>query len=91
MAEKTFHCSVVTPERAVLETEASFVAFPAHDGEIGILQNRAPLLCQLGKGTLRVELGKESHRFQIEGGFAQMVDNKLTILTNDAKTIAPTN
>lgn len=84
MAEKTFHCSVVTPERAVLETDATFVAFPAHDGEIGILQNRAPLLCQLGKGILRVEIGKETQRFKIEGGFAQMVDNKLTLLTDGA-------
>lgn len=87
MGDKTFHCSVVTPERAVLDTDATFVAFPAHDGEIGILHNRAPLLCQLGKGTLRVELGKESHRFSIEGGFAQMVDNKLTILTDNAKEL----
>jgi len=87
MAEKTFHCSVVTPERAVLETEATFVAFPAHDGEIGILQNRAPLLCQLGKGALRVETGKETQRFKIEGGFAQMVDNKLTLLTNGATEV----
>lgn len=87
MAEKTFHCSVVTPERAVLDTDATFVAFPAHDGEFGILQNRAPLLCQLGKGTLRVELGKETQRFKIEGGFAQMVDNKLTILTGSATAI----
>lgn len=87
MGDKTFHCSVVTPERAVLDTDATFVAFPAHDGEIGILYNRAPLLCQLGKGTLRVELGKESHRYTIEGGFAQMVDNKLTILTDNAKEI----
>ncbi len=87
MGDKTFHCSVVTPERAVLDTDATFVAFPAHDGEIGILYNRAPLLCQLGKGTLRVELGKASHRFSIEGGFAQMVDNKLTILTDNAKEL----
>lgn len=87
MGDKTFHCSVVTPERAVLDTEATFVAFPAHDGEIGILHNRAPLLCQLGKGVLRVEHGKTTHKFQIEGGFAQMVDNKLTILTDNAKEI----
>jgi len=87
MADKTFHCSVVTPERAVLDTEATFVAFPAHDGEIGILHNRAPLLCQLGKGVLRVENGNITNRFDIQGGFAQMVDNKLTILTDNATEI----
>jgi F-type H+-transporting ATPase subunit epsilon len=86
MADKTFHCSVVTPEREVVDTdEATFVAFPAHDGEVGILAHRAPLLCQLGKGKLRIEKRGETLRFDIQGGFAQMVDNRLTILTENAK------
>lgn len=50
----TFHCSVVTPERAVLECEASFAAFPAHDGEIGIMPQRAPLLCRPFRNPNRV-------------------------------------
>ncbi len=79
-----FQCSVVTPERAVLDTEARSVVFPAHDGEMGILTHRAPLLCQLGLGPLRVETEDGSHVFVIDGGFAQMVDNKLTILTEQA-------
>lgn len=83
----TFHCSVITPERAVLETEATFVAFPAHDGEVGILKNRAPLLYKLGIGELRVESPEGDHRFFVDGGFAQMVDNRLTILTEQAKEV----
>jgi len=79
-----FHLSVVTPERAVLETAARSVVFPAHDGQIGILTDRAPLLCQLGIGPLRVETEGETHLLMIDGGFAQMVDNKLTILTEQA-------
>jgi len=81
----TFHCSVITPERAVLETEATFVAFPAHDGEVGILHNRAPLLYKMGIGELRVESPEGNHRFFVDGGFAQMVENRLTILTEQAK------
>ena len=80
-----FQLSVVTPERSVLECEARSVVFPAHDGEMGILTDRAPLLCQLGIGPLRVETEGETHVFAIDGGFAQMVDNKLTILTEQAR------
>jgi F-type H+-transporting ATPase subunit epsilon len=84
----TFHCSVITPERAVLEADATFVAFPAHDGEVGILPGRAPLLFKLGIGVLRVESpsveGGEESLF-IDGGFAQMVEDRLTILTEQAK------
>jgi F-type H+-transporting ATPase subunit epsilon len=80
----SFQCSVVTPEKAVLEVTARSVVFPAHDGEIGILTSRAPLLSQLGIGPLKVEAEGETHVFMIDGGFAQMVDNKLTILTEQA-------
>ena len=78
----TFQCSVVTPERAVLECEAKFVALPAWDGEVGVLRNRAPLLCRLGIGALRVETPGENHIIFVDGGFAEMAENKLTILTS---------
>lgn len=83
----TFLCSVITPERAVLETQATFVAFPAHDGEVGVLANRAPLLYKLGIGELRVESPEGNHRLFIDGGFAQMVENRLTILTDQAQNV----
>ncbi|MHC4695392.1 MAG: ATP synthase F1 subunit epsilon [Planctomycetota bacterium] len=81
----TFKCSVITPEQAVLECDATFVAFPAHDGEMGVLLNRAPLVCKLGIGSLRVESSADQHTFFIDGGFAEVVDNRLTILTEQAK------
>lgn len=83
----TFHCSVITPERAVLETDATFVAFPAHDGEVGILRDRAPLLYKMGIGVLRVETPGGNHTFFVDGGFAQMVENRLTLLTEQAKSV----
>jgi F-type H+-transporting ATPase subunit epsilon len=83
----TFHCSVITPERAMLEAEATFVAFPAHDGEVGILPNRAPLLFKMGAGELRVESPQGNQVLFVDGGFAQMVENRLTLLTEVARRI----
>ena len=80
----TFSCSVITPEKAVLKCAATFVAFPAHDGEVGILQNRAPLVCKMGIGPLRIEAG-QMHTFFVDGGFAQVVGNHLTLLTEQAR------
>jgi F-type H+-transporting ATPase subunit epsilon len=85
---ETFHCSVITPERAVLETEATFVAFPAWDGEVGILHDRAPLLYKMGTGELRVESPEGNHTLFVDGGFAQMVENRLTLLTEQARPAA---
>lgn len=82
----TFKCSVITPQRAVLECDATFAAFTAHDGEVGVLFNRAPLVCKLGIGSLRVESPTEKHTLFIDGGFAEVVDNRLTILSEQAQT-----
>ncbi|MEO8505759.1 MAG: ATP synthase F1 subunit epsilon [Acidobacteriota bacterium] len=84
----TFHCSVVTPERAVLEATASFVALPAFDGELGVLAHRAPLLAKLGAGKLRVEGPEGKREFFIAGGFAQIVGDKLTVLTEECRQLA---
>lgn len=83
----TFRCQVVTPEAAVLDVQAEFVAFTAHDGEIGILRNRAPLLCKLGVGEMRIRAAGGDQRYYIEGGFAQVIDNEVTLLTQ--KALAP--
>jgi F-type H+-transporting ATPase subunit epsilon len=80
-----FQCVVVTPEEQALEETASQVILPAWDGEIGILTSRAPLLVKLGVGVLRVDLASgPSRKFVIDGGIAQMKDDRLTILTNQA-------
>ena len=84
-SSETFQCSVVTPERAVLECEANFVALPAWDGEVGILRGRAPLLCKLGIGRLRIEAPDAKHVLFVDGGFAEMLGDQLTILTEDAR------
>ena len=83
--QSDIQCSVLTPEKQVLEAAATAVVIPAHDGLIGILKNRAPLICELGKGELRIDTvdGKQE-RIQIDGGFASVRDNEVTILTEKA-------
>jgi F-type H+-transporting ATPase subunit epsilon len=81
---KTFQLSVVTPEGAVLDTEARSAVFPASDGEVGVLPNRAPLLARLGIGVLKATTDGGIQRFYVEGGFAQVIHNKLTLLTEYA-------
>src|SRR3954471_18566164 len=74
-------CVVVTPERAVLDEPADFVALPMYDGELGVLPGRAPLIGRLGCGELRIRRGPETQRFFIDGGFAQVRANTVTVLT----------
>jgi F-type H+-transporting ATPase subunit epsilon len=80
-----FRCVIVTPEQQVLDESLEQAILPAHDGLIGILTDRAPLLVRLGQGPLRVDVANgQSRNFYVEGGVAQMKDNRLTILTSEA-------
>jgi F-type H+-transporting ATPase subunit epsilon len=81
----SFKCTVVTPEQQVLDETITQAIVPGHDGKVGILTDRAPLLLKLGQGAMRIDLPSGQKRlYYVEGGVAQMKDNKLTILTQEA-------
>ncbi len=84
--ERTVQCVVVTPERAVLDQAADFVALPMFDGELGVLPGRAPLIGRLGIGEMRVKRGDHVTRLFIDGGFAQVRNDVVTVLTPSAQT-----
>src|SRR5215218_2632976 len=77
-------CIIVTPETTALDTPASFVALPLFDGEAGVAPGRAPLIGRLGYGELRVRSGNNTQRFYVDGGFVQVADNMVSVLTNRA-------
>src|SRR5881392_3292249 len=78
---RSVRCVVVTPERAILDEPVDFVALPLYDGELGVLPGRAPLIGRLGYGELRVRRGTSTRRFYVDGGFAQVRANVVTVLT----------
>ncbi len=85
MAEKTFRCTVITPNSQVLDQDVTAATIPAWDGQIGLLKQRAPLLVKLGLGSMRLDVpGGKSQRLFVGGGFAQMKDDRLTLLTDEA-------
>ncbi len=77
-------CVLVTPEGQLLDSEADMVVINAQDGQFGILPKRAPLLCKLAPGILRMRKGKETRYFFVGGGFADVMDNQVTVITPEA-------
>ena len=78
--------SVVSPEATLFEGEASSVVAPAFDGEVGILPSHAPMITVLGQGTLRVN-GATNERFTVSGGFVQVVDDNVRVVTEKATAL----
>jgi F-type H+-transporting ATPase subunit epsilon len=81
----TFTLSVISPDRKLFEGPAKFVVVPGHDGEIGILHDHAPLMALLGEGALRVETDTGTMRFRVSGGFVQVLDNEVSVLSEKAE------
>jgi F-type H+-transporting ATPase subunit epsilon len=80
----SLRCLVVTPETTVLDTAAEFVTVTLVDGQYGIAPQHAPLIGRLGYGELRIKVGAEQKRFYADGGFVQVVDDVVSVLTNRA-------
>lgn len=83
--------SVISPEAVLFDGDAESVVAPAYDGEVGILTGHAPMMTLLGKGQLRVSggaaAGVEARRFTVEGGFLQVVDNQVRVVTERAAAV----
>lgn len=78
-------CLVVTPEETAVDEAVTFVALPLFDGELGVSANHAPLIGRMGYGELRLKCTNgETLRFYVDGGFVQIADNIVSVMTNRA-------
>ena len=75
---------IVTPERAVLDEYADLIVLPMFDGERGVQPGHSAFVGQLGPGSLRMTSGSSSRKFYGEGGFVQVRDNTVNVLTGKA-------
>jgi F-type H+-transporting ATPase subunit epsilon len=76
--------SVISPEKTLFEGTVESLTAPAFDGEVGILPSHAPMMTLLGKGTLRLGPGGSAGSYAVEGGFLQVVDDVVRVVTERA-------
>jgi len=84
MANK-LHLRIATPENVKYNDEADMVIMRCITGDMGILANHEPTSAILDYGVLRIIRDGEERRMAVFGGVAQVRDNVLTILANDAQ------
>jgi F-type H+-transporting ATPase subunit epsilon len=83
---KSFHVDVVSPEATVWSGEATFVVARTPDGEIGIMADHEPVMAALVTSAVLIE-GADGSRTTVgvHGGFLQVVNNEVTLLTDRAR------
>ena len=82
--DRRIQCVVVTPERTWLDELVDSVVIPVYDGELGVLPGHTPLIARLGYGELRTRTGESVQSYYVDGGFAQVRDDVVTVLTHRA-------
>ena len=84
MAE-TLRLRVVTPQRLLLDEEADEVTAPGTVGEFGVLPNHITFLSSLEPGRLTYKRSGQARTLAVGGGFAEVVDNVMTVLADSAE------
>ena len=76
---------VITPDQTVWDAPADEVILPSSTGQVGILSDHAPLLTALDIGVMRLKTDGNWASIVLMEGFAEVEDNKVTILCNGAE------
>jgi len=72
---------IITPDKKIFEGEAKRIRLPGSKGLFEILNNHAPIISTLAKGTIRViDTDNKKHKFEVEGGVVENKRNKIIVL-----------
>ena len=85
MAEDKVEFELVSPEKLLLSREVDMVVVPGAEGDMGVLPRHSPAITTVRPGTIVVfEGGSVTDRIFIAGGFAEVSDNRCTVLAEEA-------
>jgi F-type H+-transporting ATPase subunit epsilon len=81
------HCEVVSQDRIVFQGDVDIVNLPGMEGDMGILQNHAPVLALLRYGVITVKTKTDEQFFTVAGGVAEVQPDQVTILADAAENV----
>jgi F-type H+-transporting ATPase subunit epsilon len=87
MADK-LNFALVSPEREVFHGEVDHVVVPGSEGEFGVSPNHAPVMSVIKPGALKVINEGAERRIFVNGGFADVTPEGLTVLAEEAIDLA---
>lgn len=80
---------ILTPEKKIYSGEVYGVQMPGISGSFEVLEKHAPLVSALKAGRLKVLKSKQNDfaHFEIQGGFVEVLNNKVTVLVEGAMPV----
>ena len=87
MAETTTF-ELVSPERFLVSKDVEMVVVPGAEGYFGVLPQHAPMISTLNAGVIDIHHGgRVEERIFIAGGFAEVTEDRCTVLAEEAMPI----
>jgi len=77
---------LVTPDNILVSTEVDEVYASGSLGTFGILPGHTPLLSGIVPGEVRYKINSDSESFAVTTGFAEVLNNKVSILVDAAES-----
>ncbi len=75
---------IISPQESVLSAEAKEVILPTKMGEVGLLNGHVPIITELELGLLKLINDRDEHVYVIKGGYAQVISDTISVLTDEA-------
>ena len=86
MSDK-FTVEIITPDKSILQSEATEVTIPSYEGQMGILRDHIPLITFLRPGLITIIKNNEKNNFFVEEGIVEFSNNNLLILSSTSKSL----
>jgi len=83
----TLQFELVSPEKKLASAAVAMVVVPGTEGDFGVLPGHAPMMSTIRPGIIEIyatEGTTPSARYEIDGGFAEVTPEGLTILAEAA-------
>ncbi len=80
---------ILTPEKKLFSGDVYGVQMPGISGSFEVLDKHAPLVSALKAGRIKVLRDKQNHsaHYDIQGGFVEVLNNKVTVLVEGASVV----
>lgn len=85
MAKNTIELHIVTPDKEFFSAEVDMITMRTTEGFMGILYDHIPVITTLMSGTAVFKVDKEKIEAVLHNGFAEVGEEKVTILTDAAE------
>jgi F-type H+-transporting ATPase subunit epsilon len=80
---------IVSPARLLLSRAVDMVVLPGYEGDLAAMPRHAPMITLLRGGVIALyENNAVTDRFFVGGGFAEITEERCTVLADDAVLVS---